>query len=377
MLAKALITLTLLVSSALVRADADLQAFLERTLAAARDQHRLPAVAALVQIDGGIAAEAALGVRALGRANAVTPRDRWHLGSDTKAITATLIVRLAEQGVLRLDDTLAAAWPGIAADMHPDHRNTTLKQLLSHTAGLPPLTDDNELPPFLAAIRSARGVQAQRSAIARHYLAQAPASKAGEFAYSNVGYIVAGAVAEARTGKRWEDLVRSLIFAPLGITQAGFGAPGRSGAFDQPRGHRELAGRLVAIDPTDTEGGNVPALGPAGTVHMPLRDWLRFAQDQLDGVHGRGKLLQAAGYSALHTPVTENYALGWGVLAGADGKPQLLTHSGSNGHWLADIRIMPKHDMIFLVVMNAGNDAASQALVDVGKALKERLKPFD
>ena len=53
-------------AASFARADGDLQSFLEKTLAAARDKDHLPAVAAVIQIDGKIAAEAALGVRALG-----------------------------------------------------------------------------------------------------------------------------------------------------------------------------------------------------------------------------------------------------------------------------------------------------------------------
>ena len=100
---------------------------------------------------------------------------------------------------------------------------------------------------------------------------------------------------------------------------------------------------------------------------MGLRDWMLFAQDHLDGVHGHGKLLKAETYRRLHTPFTEKYAYGWGSKLGPDGEPLLLTHSGSNGYWLADVRIMPRHDMIFLVVINAGNEAANQAIVDIGK----------
>ena len=288
------------------------------------------------------------------------PNDRWHIGSDTKAFTATLIARLVEQGVMHFDDTLAASFPAFAEAMNPAYRNVTVTQLLSHTAGLPPLSDDKELPPFMAAIKSANGVKAQREAIARKYLTMPPASKAGDFAYSNIGFIIAGAIAEARTGKAWEDLIREQIFAPLGIKNAGFGPPGTSGKFDQPWGHKEEAGKLVALDPANTEADNPPALGPAGTINIALKDWLLFAQDQLDGEHGRGKLLKPETYRKLHMPVTGNYALGWGVMLGPDGLPLLLTHSGSNGFWVADIRIMPKHNMIFLVVTNAGNDAANQ-----------------
>ena len=366
-----------LVAPSFAWAEDGLQSFLERTLAAAREKDHLPAVAALVQIDGKLAAEAALGLRALGQPETVTTNDRWHIGSDTKAFTATLIARLVEQGVMHFDDTLAASFPAFAETMNPAYRTVTLTQLLSHTAGLPPLTDDKELPPFMAAIKSANGEKAQREAIARKYLTMPPASKAGDFAYSNLGFIIAGAIAEARTGKTWEELIREQIFAPLGIKSAGFGPPGTPGKLDQPWGHKEEAGKLVALDPARADADNPPALGPAGTINLALKDWLLFAQDQLDGEHGRGKLLKPETYRKLHTPVTGNYALGWGAMLGPDGAPLLLTHTGSNGFWVADIRIMPKHDMIFLVVTNAGNDAANQAIKDIGTPLKDRLKPFE
>ncbi len=317
---------------ALAQADAGLQAFLEQTLAAARDKDGLPAVAALIQVDGRIEAEAALGVRALGHPEPVTISDRWHIGSDTKAFTATMIARLVEQHVMSFDDTLAESFPCVAKEMDPAYRSVTVTQLLSHTAGLPPLTDDKDLPPFLAVIATADGVKAQRAAIARKYLSMPPASKAGEFEYSNLGYIIAGAIAEAHTGKTWEDLIREQVFVPLGIRNAGFGAPGASGKFDEPCGHQDVAGKLVPLDPANADADNPPALGPAGTINIALKDWALFAQDQLDGAHGRGKLLKPETYRKLQTPVTGNYALGWGAKLGPDGVPLLLTHSGSNGY---------------------------------------------
>ena len=188
---RAVVFVILPIAPSFASAEEGLQPFLEQTLAAVREKDHLPAVAALVQIDGKLAAEAALGVRALGHSETVTTNDRWHIGSDTKAFTATLIARLVEQGVMRFDDTLAASFPAFAEAMNPAYRNVTVAQLLSHTAGLPPLTDDKELPPFMAAIKSANGVKAQREAIARKYLTMPPASKAGDFAYSNIGFIIA------------------------------------------------------------------------------------------------------------------------------------------------------------------------------------------
>src|SRR4030095_8642317 len=55
--------------------------------------------------------------------------------------------------------------------------------------------------------------------------------------YSNVGYILAGAVLEHLTGRAWEDLMRERLFQPLGISTGGFGPPGTAGQTDQPWGH--------------------------------------------------------------------------------------------------------------------------------------------
>lgn len=372
-LRRSLVLCALVLAAPAAHADAELQAFVEQTLAKARDQHKLPGIAALVQVGDRIEAEVALGQRANGRPEPVTKDDRWHIGSDTKAFTATLIARLVEQGKLRFEDTMADAFPQLAPAMNPAYRAVTITQLLSHTAGLPPLTDDKELGPFYAATKSIADLPAQRAAVARTYLTMPPASKIGEFAYSNLGFIVAGAIAEARMGKAWEDLIREQIFAPLGIVNAGFGPPGTPGRVEQPQGHNE--GR--PLDPGNNDADNPLAIGPAGTVNIALRDWLLFAQDQLDGAHGRGKLLKPETYRKLHTPVAGIYALGWGAKLGENGAPLILAHSGSNGYWMADIKIMPKKEMIFLIVTNAGDDGATKAIQDINAALRERLKPFE
>ena len=372
-LRRSLILFALVLAAPAAHADAELQAFVEQTLAKARDQHKLPGIAAVVQIGGKLEAEVAMGLRANGHPERVTTNDRWHIGSDTKAMTATLIARLVEYGKLRFEDTLADAFPEMSSSMAPAYRAVTITQLLSHTAGLPPLTDDKELPPFYATINGITALPAQRAAVSRAYLAMPPASKVGEFAYSNLGFIIAGAIAEARTGKSWEDLVREQIFAPLGIVNAGFGAPGTPGKVEQPQGHNE--GR--PLNPGSADADNPPAIGPAGTVHIALKDWLLFAQDQLEGVYGRGKLLKPESYRKLHTPVSGVYALGWGTKLSPDGTPTIITHSGSNGYWLADVKIMPKKRMIFLIAMNAGDEGANTAVQEINAALRERLKPFD
>lgn len=155
-------------------ADEELQAFMNKALPWVRHRDHQPAVAALIQIDGQLAAEGADGVRVLGRPELATTDDRWHIGSDTKAITAAMIARLVERHVMSFDDTLADSFPVFAKRMHPDYRKITVKQLLSHTAGLPQMNTNESVAAYVAAVRSAGSLHAQRTAMARRALALPP-----------------------------------------------------------------------------------------------------------------------------------------------------------------------------------------------------------
>jgi hypothetical protein len=57
--------------------------------------------------------------------------------------------------------------------------------------------------------------------------------------------------------------------------------------------------------------------------------------------------------------------------------PLVITHNGSNGNWVAEVRIMPKHDIIILLATNSGTDGANQGMKEIGQPLRDRLKPFD
>src|SRR5204862_3674737 len=122
------------------RADDKLQALVDTLLKTAQDVHHLPAVAVLVQIQGQVAAQGAIGVRAEGHTEAVPPADLWHIGSDTKAFTATMIARLVDRGVMKFEDTLAVCLPDDTAMINEAYRGVTVAQLRSHMAGLPGLT---------------------------------------------------------------------------------------------------------------------------------------------------------------------------------------------------------------------------------------------
>ena len=187
-----------------------------------RQKSGVPAMAAAVVTSAGIQFVGAVGVRKRGTEIPVTLTDQWHLGSDTKAMTAALIARLVERGLLKWDTTLAEVFPELAAPMHPDFKTVTLLHLLSHRAGLPANLN--------LAQYSGDDVMALRLRAVREELAKSPAHAPGSHdEYSNLGYIIAGAVVEKITGQTWEQALSTEVFEPLQMKTAGFGGTGTPG----------------------------------------------------------------------------------------------------------------------------------------------------
>ena len=244
---------------------------------------------AIVTLDG-LAAAGAAGVRKAGTDVAVTIDDEWHLGSDTKAMTAAMIGALVERNTLTWETTPADVFPDLAAAMTAALRQVTLLQLLSHRAGLPANIAWGLIP------RTGSTREQRLAALKMAASGQLIAEPGAKYLYSNLGYVIAGAMAEKASDAAWEVLMKNLVFDPLGMTGVGFGGTGAPGRVDQPWGHA-ANGKPVASNGPDMD--NPPVMGPAGTVHCPLRDWAKFIADQLRGARGEKALLKEETYKRL------------------------------------------------------------------------------
>jgi D-alanyl-D-alanine carboxypeptidase len=274
---------------------------------------------------------------------AATIHDRWHLGSITKPMTATLIARLIEEGRLGWRDRVLDTIPCPGA--LPAYRDATLTDLLSHRAGL---RENIPLELFDHFRVDRRPLPRQRLDWSCRALMQlAVDAGPGHFSYSNNGYIIAGAMAETRTGRPWEWLIRQKLFQPLGLASAGFGPPETG-----PAGHEKGPGGGARPVPRDWRGDNPPALGPAGTVHMTVLDLVRFGNEHAKMESGRSTLLRAETARILHEAGGEDYALGWNRQT-LKGRP-LLLHEGSNTSWFALLMVAPQDGWSVAVVTNGG-----------------------
>lgn len=322
-----------------------------------RRQHALPALGAAAVVDGELLALGAVGLRKHGGKEPVTTSDKWHIGSCTKSMTATLAASLVEDGKLSWDSTIGDVL-GPTLKMRKEYRDVTLRTLLSNRSGIP-----GKVPPEIWK-RTWAGdkrpdIRKQRTAFVKSMLNVAPSFPPGtKYEYSNAGWVTAGAMLEAVTDTSWEDLITRHLFKPLAMTSAGFGSPASPGSEDQPWGHKE-PGKPQAPGPGDD---NPKVLGPAGTVHLSLTDLARYVR--MHALRETGPVLKKQEtYDFLHSiaPGNDDYACGWVVAERGWAKGPAFTHNGSNTMNYCVIWFAPKRKFAAIAVTNAGGDGTAKA----------------
>ncbi|KUL63369.1 serine hydrolase domain-containing protein [Streptomyces sp. NRRL S-1521] len=262
------------------------------------------------------------------------------LGSLTKPFTAALVMLLADDGDLDLDEPAAGQLAELAGT--PE---VTVRQLLGHTSGLPTGPDSDTA----AATTSARYLAAVCTA--RDLLFR-PGT---DFSYSNAGYVAAGRLVEAVTGMPWPEAVRTLLLEPLGVRPAFLGdtAPGRPVAV----GH---AVNTATGLPVATRQNLAPLEAPAGALLASALDLVAFG----NALTGRSDLLPPAVAKEMRRaePAAHPGTLadGWGaglalyqrdgrVWCGHDGNAQ-----GTSCHLRAD----PESGVVVAFTGNAGGATA-------------------
>lgn len=363
------IPLTLLVGTVCARAqdiaDDALAQALQAKAEAVRAETGVTALGvALVTGTDGLIGVAVSGERVRGSGVPVQATDLWHIGSCTKAITAAMYAVRVEAGEARWGDAPAVLLSPGTGHTDPAWADIPVEAFLSHRSGI----GDLGIGWLLSDREKTATLAQQRAALAAERFAKPPKGRVGDFAYSNLGYMMVGAALEAGRAPWEEQAADFLRRVGLGEDEFGFGPP----PGDQPQGHRRRwFGGLVPVG-QGLDGDNPLALGPAGTVHVSLAGWARFVRLFL--TDGAG-LLSPQSVEKLTTPWPEgtgDYALGWGVMRDEAGTV-MLSHAGSNTYWLAQVVIVPAEDVAVLVVTNQADAAADKA---VWTLTREALNTF-
>lgn len=305
-----------------------------------------PAVAVLLIEEGGIRGMGVAGVRKAGDGAKVGMDDKWHLGSCTKSMTATLAATFVEEGAITWETTVGEVL-GQKMKMLKDYESVTLGLLLANRGGIPGTVPDTVYTGVETGTPvkdlSDREILKQRTGYIEAVLNVPPASPPGtRYQYSNAGFIVAGVMLEVLAGKPWEKLIEERIFNPLGMVNSGFGnaARGDNQSPSQPWPHQD-DGSPVPPGPGDD---NSWVLGPAGTVHGSLKDIARYLT--MHATLEVGPVLKKREtFEFLHTAVPDNndYARGWIVARTPWSQGPAISHDGSNtmnhcSFWIAPER---------------------------------------
>lgn len=324
-----------------------------------RTELRVPALAAIITDTRSILAAGAVGVRHANRIEPVALTDLFQIGSNAKAMTATVCAMLVEQGILSWDLTPAAVFSELAKTMLPEYRIMTLEMLLSHTSGIPPYTDTDD-PDFILPDFDTLSIESHVQHFANFLMTSCPVlSRPGEkVMYSNAGYSLAAAMAERVSGRAWRELIQDGLFHPLDLHAfVGYGHPARI-APDQPWGHiLDEYGDFLPHSPEETL---IPTcLAPAGDMCISMPGYARFLQMQLGMLRD-----QPSSSAPLHHHGRPGVGAGWGVnhLRGMESLGLFSVHAGSTGTFFAIAALSHEHSLGFSLAVNGGVSEMTSAL---------------
>ena len=322
-----------------------------------------PGIAVLVRKDGQVVYRRTSGAANLNTGELITRRTPFRLGSVSKPFTALAIMQLRDAGLLELDDTAFTYLPELPAEL----RTVTLRQLLTHTSGIPDYIDDNTDVRSLDNLTNAQLLALPNTGIER--LEFAPGTGAE---YSNTGYLLLAVVIERISGLTFPDYMRSNFFEPFGMTD--------SYVVSDARGIGEL-GEPVALnyaDRVDVFGFNSLTNGSSGQLGS-LDDLEKFLVALLDdAVVARATLQEMTKtYSSINA--MSDYGLGWQTGTGRYWHTGVFTSERDFWHWggfdghRTALSIDPTSNLQIVVLTNGG-EATMEHLRYVIQTAKSHYK---
>jgi len=326
-------------------------------------QQNVPGLALGVIIDGELAYAKGYGVTDPAAKAAPDADTVYRIGSISKSFTALALLALRDDGTLHLDDPLTRWIPEASGLSYPTHDSPpiTLRQLLTHTSGLP---------------RDADRTKSASEAVFLAQLAKLPLENppGRQFVYSNLGFGLLGIVAAHASHGSLQELMAKRVFGPLGMTSTFWHAS------EVP--HGRLAPALLPDGKTlKPDEENIGVAAGAGGIYASVRDMARYVAFQLSAYpprseadHGlvhratireahstgvlQGGFVQPRGLAKKGEPAVEfgaaSYGFGWAHEVSCN-YDDIIEHNGAIESYRAAARFLTDHGVGFVVLTNFGN----------------------
>lgn len=331
---------------------------IDATLTRLVQENHVAGMAFGIVIDDELVFASGYGLRKLGENDRITERSVFHWASVSKPFVAIAILQLVEKKELSLDDRLAAVLPYFRmADER--YRNITIRQLLTHTSGMPDVEDYEWDRPQFDDGALKRWAMQQSDAV----LLFSPGSSRE---YSNLGYELLGLVVQEVSGVAFEQYMKEAIFEPLGMNDSSFVA-------NEIRRDLRTTGHLG--EPERTVAEYYPynrRHAPSSTLNTNVVDMSHFAVAMLHHGSRNGRSILAEGtLAAMWTPAwtdpddpTRQSGLGWNIGRRWGG---LLTfaHGGHDDGFRSYLAIAPEENAAVFVASNDDNAPIGPFLISV------------
>lgn len=323
---------------------------------------RLSGVAWALVGENGESTLGAAGFRDYPSRTEFTIGTRFHVGSLTKSLIATGVLRLVTQGAIELDAPIASYLPTLSFDNPWDERSSpTVRHLLDHTSGLEDarlwqIFSERPSPntPLVNAFPTSQGLLRIRS------------RPGARFSYSNMGYALLGLLVESVTGNSYEIYLDEHVLVPLAMHNSTFAFTTQAGDYADPTlawGHVDDGSRYAA---------RPGFLRPAGQFTTTAGDLSRFAQfllsdGVLDGkVFIEESLMRSRGHAwgteAANNGLVAGYALG----LGRRDRHRVIgyCHGGNIVGFVSMLCIYPHERKAFAYSVNTDSESADYSLID-------------
>jgi CubicO group peptidase (beta-lactamase class C family) len=349
-----------------------LAAFADSLAEGYRSTHRIPGLAVGVVLGHDILLRAGYGITRQGGAIPVTSRTLFHMASITKPIVATAVMQLAERGQVELDAAYARYVPEFCI---ADHRGAaiTVRQLLTHTSGLPdvenydwerPEFDDGALQRYIASLGSIR-------------LLSPPGER---FAYSDIGFDILGALISRVAGGSFEDYVAGHILEPLGMCDSSLLVQGvDQGLLASPHVLNQWGHPVVSrVFPYNRRHAG------SSTLYSNVDDMLRWSEANLGGGELAGRrILRADMHAAMwvpaignvHSSIPRNGSVGLSWFIFHRNGTRVVGHMGQDEGFATLMLLVPDRQLAIVSMANRSHDHAQFGLWDLQFRLIDRLCP--
>ncbi|MEO8988642.1 MAG: serine hydrolase [Rhodanobacter sp.] len=341
----------------------------DRLVDAVVARYHLPGIAVGVIEDGKVVYTRTEGVRPSGKP--INDDTLFKIASNTKAMTATLLARLVEQGKLRWDDPVTKYLPSFRMYDPWVTTNMQVGDLLAHHSGLREGAGDLMLWPNPNHFTPTDIIAALR------YLKPAYSFRAG-YAYDNVLYIVAGQVAVAAGGSPYAQLLRREVFAPLGMNRCQIGSWNRHEVGNVAQPHLRRDGHNVAIE-SNAPVVHATTMDAAGGVYCSIdnmlswaKNWLAPTPQQLAWLSPEQRRRAWATYTTLpisprlqawNSTIFRGNGYGWRT-SNVDGQ-MTVWHTGVLSGMHSGVTLLPFQRSGFVILINSEAENARIVLNEV------------